>query len=55
MGRITTSVYKVYSDDEGNPHLYAEQTFICGNNKCANYKNVIGVEKVPLAVEEGEA
>lgn len=49
------SVYKTYIDEEGVPHLYAEQTMICGNNKCPNFKKKLGTEKIPLDVELGEA
>lgn len=51
MGRITNTVYKVHTDEEGNQSFYYEQSYVCGNNKCENYKKDIGSSKMPIDVE----
>lgn len=52
LGRILNTQYKFSTDEEGNKNFYYEQTYVCGNQKCSNYKKVFDTSKTPIDVVE---
>lgn len=51
-GRITSTQYKSSTDENGNKNFYYEQTYVCGNAHCSNYKKIFNTTKTPIDVVE---